>query len=235
MQGYGYDAARKGEIRAVKREKKTSNEQSLARSTSWKFFQQWLRSPLTVAAVSPSSRELAKLMVAELPAGTERVIELGGGTGVFTRAVLEAGVKPEQFMVFELNETLYQDLREEFVGTHVVCADARELKTVAQAEGFLINGAVDAVISGLGMLSMSKQLQLDIMSAVFSVLKPDGRFVQFTYGPSCPVNKEVLRELGLSAERTGFTLLNLPPASVYRVTRMKSKRVPTVSAVEKKR
>jgi phosphatidylethanolamine/phosphatidyl-N-methylethanolamine N-methyltransferase len=43
----------------------------------------------------------------------------------------------------------------------------------------------------------------------------DGQFIQFTYGPVAPVAVDVLEDLQLDAVRRGFTLLNLPPASVY--------------------
>ena len=50
------------------------------------FFQQWMRDPVKMASVTPSGRQLARLMVAGLPEGASRVAELGAGTGVFTRA-----------------------------------------------------------------------------------------------------------------------------------------------------
>ncbi|MDR8269479.1 phospholipid methyltransferase, partial [Acinetobacter baumannii] len=50
-------------------------------------------------------------------------------------------------------------------------------------------------------------------------LRVDGRFYQFTYGPHCPVPRRVLARLGLQARRIGFTLANLPPASVFRIER----------------
>ena len=40
---------------------------------AWTFFRQWLKNPLRVAAVAPSSAELAAAMIAELPDGAERV------------------------------------------------------------------------------------------------------------------------------------------------------------------
>ena len=42
---------------------------------------------------------------------------------------------------------------------------------------------------------------------------------QFTYAPRCPVPSSVLAQAGLSAELVGRTLRNLPPASVYRISR----------------
>jgi len=196
----------------------------------WTFFRQWLKSPLRMAAVSPSSRELAHKMLRELPDGAKRVVELGGGTGVFTRAMIERGIKPNDLLVIELNQTLYQHLRTRFPEAHVALADARELKRVAESSGYLADGPADGIISGLGLLSMSKELQHDILAAAFSVLSPNGRFIQFTYGPTNPVGRDVMRDLELSSHRAGFTLWNVPPATVYVYSRSKSKRVHPVKA-----
>ncbi|MDR3385650.1 MAG: methyltransferase domain-containing protein [Rudaea sp.] len=195
---------------------------------AWTFFRQWLKNPLAIAALSPSGRQLTRQMIAELPHDARRVIELGGGTGVFTRALLEHGIARKDLLVLELNEALYQHLSVCFADVHVVCGDARELKSIAAAGGFLDGGPVDAVISGLGLLSMSKRMQGEILRAAFDTLKQDGRFVQFTYGPKSPVPKELLAELGLSVRRGGFAWWNVPPASVYVYTRSRSRAVQAV-------
>jgi phosphatidylethanolamine/phosphatidyl-N-methylethanolamine N-methyltransferase len=200
---------------------------------AWTFFRQWLKNPLAIAALSPSGRQLARQMIAELPHGTRRVVELGGGTGVFTRALIGHGILPNDLLVLELNEALYQHLRTRFPDSHVVCGDARELKSIATEDGFLGGGEADAVISGLGLLSMTKRTQTEILQAAFSILKPDGRFVQFTYGPKSPVSRELVGELGLSVRRGGFAWWNVPPATMYVYTRNRSRGIRAVRAADK--
>jgi len=197
----------------------------LANPQGWTFFRQWLKNPLTTAAVSPSSRELAQKMLRELPHGAKRVIELGGGTGVFTQALIDQGIEADDVFVLELNEALHQHLKQRFPQARVVCGDARDLKTHVMRSGYDDGGPADAVISGLGLLSMPKSTQREILEAAFSLMTPAGRFVQFTYGPTNPVSREVMRELDLVSHRASFTLWNVPPASVYVVSRSRSKRV----------
>lgn len=192
---------------------------------NWTFFRQWLKNPIGMAAISPSSPQLARQMMAELSDETSRVIELGGGTGVFTQALLEFGIKPVDLLVLELNEELHQHLQKRFPEAHVVCGDAREIFNLAEPLGFAENKA-DAIVSGLGFLSMPRQSQLDIISAAFNCLKPDGRFVQFTYGPANPIAREVLDTLGLSSRRASFTWWNVPPATVYVYNRRVSRAIP---------
>lgn len=182
---------------------------------NWKFFWQWLKNPLRTAAVAPSSAELAAAMVAELPDDVRRVIELGGGTGAITVALLSAGIRDEDLLVLELNEELHAHLHLRFPKVRVVLGDARSLAALATDNGYLTVGPADAIVSGLGLLSMPPALQRDILEAAFDCLRPGGVFVQFTYGPAAPVADTVARELGLQVRRGDFVLRNMPPATVY--------------------
>lgn len=189
------------------------------RRSHWTFFRQWLRHPLSIAAISPSSAHLARQMIAELPPGARRIVELGGGTGAITEELLAHGIAPGDLLVLEFNEDLCAHLHAEFPGVHVACADARDLVEVAGRCGFGGNGSADAVISGLGLLSMGRAMQGAILQAAFAMLCARGRFIQFTYGPSGPVPDELLAQLGLRVRRARMAWLNLPPATVYVYTR----------------
>ena len=181
----------------------------------WALFRQWLRNPLRTAAVMPSSRELAEAMVAELPPGATRVIELGGGTGALTRSLLAHGLRGDALLVLELNEELHAHLHARFPAVRVELGDARELAEIAARTGYLDQGPADAIISGLGLLAMPAELQRGIVAAAFSCLRPDGRFIQFTYGPQPPIADAVATDLGLQVRRGTFILRNVPPATVY--------------------
>ncbi|QSX75282.1 methyltransferase domain-containing protein [Lysobacter arenosi] len=186
---------------------------------SWTFFRQWLRNPARMAAVAPSGRDLAAAMVTALPEGARRVIELGGGTGAITRALLARGILGRELMVLELNEELHAHLRTRFPQVRIVLGDARDLVQLATGDGYLADGPADAIVSGLGFLSMPRDTQLGILQASFECLREGGRFLQFTYGPQSPVAAEVVEELGLEVERGEFVLLNVPPATVYVISR----------------
>jgi len=188
---------------------------SATHASWWALFRQWLRDPLRTAAVAPSSRELAAAMLTELPEGAQRVIELGGGTGALTRALLAHGVRGDNLLVVELSEELHEHLHERFPAVRVALGDARELRAVAARCGFLGQGPVDAIISGLGLLAMPVETQQEILFESFACLRPGGRFIQFTYGPQPPVAESVQQALGLAVHRGDFVLRNVPPATVY--------------------
>lgn len=191
----------------------------ISRPAHWALLWQWLKNPLRTAALVPSSRELAAAMVAELPPGARRVIELGGGTGALTRALLAHGIHGDALLVLELNEELHAHLHARFPVVRIAEGDARDLARIARRTGFLDAGPADAVISGLGLLSMPRDTQHAILEAAFACLRPGGRFIQFTYGPQPPVAEEVMQRLGLRVRRGEFILRNVPPATVYTYTR----------------
>lgn len=208
---------------------KTANHSTQHQPSAWTFFRQWLKNPLRVAAISPSSKQLARQMMSQLPKPCRRVIELGGGTGVFTQALLAHGIAPTDLLVIELNEELHQHLVRQFPESMVVCGDASDLADIARTHEFSDDHRADAVISGLGLLSMPRQTQQAILSAAFDSLQPEGRFIQFTYGPANPVAREVIDALELVARRASFTWWNVPPATVYVYQRRVSRAVPVRS------
>src|SRR5216683_1939798 len=79
------------------------------------FFVRWLQAPHRIGAVAPSSRHLGRAMARQvLSAGPGPIIELGGGTGSVTKALLEAGIAPERLIVVERDEKLHRILRAHF-------------------------------------------------------------------------------------------------------------------------
>ena len=190
-----------------------------------RFIGQWLKNPRQTGSVTPSGPELAAAMLAELPSNTRRVIELGGGTGAITHALVDHGIAGTHLLVLELNQQLHDHLRLQFPNELLVQGDARELARLAADAGFLGDGLADAVVSGLGLLSMDRSTATRILESAFACLRPDGRFIQFTYGPTSPVMESVLASMGLSMRRGEFVLRNVPPATVWVYQRSQSKGI----------
>jgi phospholipid N-methyltransferase len=185
----------------------------------WSFFRQWLRSPLRTASVVPSSMHLARVMAMALPAGVQRVVELGAGTGAITRGLLERGVRPDHLLILELSPEFHAGLVASFPGSPVLCGDARRLPELLRSVPVFADGRCDAVVSSLGFLAMPPAIAREILEATFSCLPASGVLIQYTYGPTCPIPQPIMEALDLVAERVGYTLRNLPPATVYRIRR----------------
>ena len=167
-----------------------------------------LRRPGKIGAVSPSSGALARTMTSHLSPETGAVVELGGGTGRITDAILARGVAPDRLAVFEINRTFATLLHRQFPAAHVLELDATHV-----AEAPLED--VGAVISGLPLLSIPTPVQRRIVEGAFRLLRPGGVFVQFTYGWRPPVDREIREALGLSWTVSPWVWRNVPPAQVY--------------------
>lgn len=175
------------------------------------FFAAWVRRPRQTASVVPSSRALAQLMVRGVDGEGARVLELGGGTGAFTREILATGLPAAKLEVVEINADLARGLERRFPGVDIIRHRAESIS--AHVSG--APGEYQRIISGLPLLAINAETQAAILDEAFKLLAPDGVFVQFTYSAMSPVNRELLASLGLVATRAGQTLKNFPPATVF--------------------
>lgn len=175
-----------------------------------RFFKTWASHPLSMGAVSPSGRALARMMVAEIdPAWPGMVVELGPGTGSVTTALLEHGVAPERLVAIEFDSDFASHLGRRFPGVRIVEGDAYALKRTLALHDV---GPIAAVVSGLPLLTRPLQDRRDLLSQAMELLPPGRPFVQMSYALTPPV----------AAERDRWTLdvspwiwMNLPPARVW--------------------
>src|SRR5258708_39837432 len=139
------------------------------------FLRSWIADPLGVAAVAPSSDSLSCLMTKEILPSDGLVLELGGGTGAFTRALLARGIREGDLTIVEFGSGFARILRERFPEARVLQMNAAQL-----ANDDLFPGAtVGAVVSGLPLLSMSPRKVMSILSGPFTYVPPSGRFYLF--------------------------------------------------------
>jgi phosphatidylethanolamine/phosphatidyl-N-methylethanolamine N-methyltransferase len=173
------------------------------------FFGRWLRAPHHIGAVAPSSRYLARAMAKQVDlGGTDMVVELGGGTGSVTKALLER-IPAERLIVVERDERLYHILRRRFPHLRILLGDARQLGTLLRPLGI---GAVSAVVSSLPLVTMPKRIRQQIVEQSFALMGEAGRFIQFTYSLTSPLAR---REFGLRGRVAARVWLNVPPAAVW--------------------
>ena len=178
------------------------------------FFTSWLRSPIRIASVTPSSSATAALITCEINRATGAVIELGPGTGPFTRALIARGVAEHDLTLVESNPEFACQLKQRFPRAQILKMDAARLRTLAPGAS-----PVGAVVSGLGLSVMPQKKIVDILQGAFELLRPNGAFFQLSYRPRCPVPNDILNRLDLEATCLGRTFRNLPPAWIFRIAR----------------
>ncbi|MEZ5692048.1 MAG: rRNA adenine N-6-methyltransferase family protein [Rickettsiales bacterium] len=177
------------------------------------FIAAWLRSPLKMGAVLPSSRSLARAMAAQIDTAREgSIIEVGAGTGMVTQALLEADIPRERVLVIERDKKLFGLLHAIFSNLKVVCEDASELEKVICKYGM---GKVNAIVSSLPFITMPVAVRHSIQEQMAKVIGDDGIIIQFTYGHKSPISYSEMKKYGLTGRRVKMVFMNVPPAHVW--------------------
>lgn len=179
------------------------------------FCRNFISDPRRVSAILPSGTALGALMTREITANHAPVIELGPGTGVFTRSLVASGVPERQLILVEAGAEFAAGLERRFPEATVLHADAARLGELSLPDG----QKAGAVVSGIPLLAMPESAIEQTLAGAFGHLREDGAFYQCTYGVRCPVPSAVRERLGLQATHMGWAFANLPPAAVYRISR----------------
>ena len=175
-----------------------------------RFIRSWIERPLTVGAVTPSGKILARAMARYVdPNSTGPVVELGPGTGPVTEALVEAGVDPSRLVLVEFNPSFCKILRSRYPDATLVQGDAYSMRRLL--ETLLVSPAA-AVVSGLPLITKPIKMRLRLIRDAFDLMVPGAPFVQFTYSVAAPVPK---RFGGFSAEASERIWMNIPPARVW--------------------
>jgi phospholipid N-methyltransferase len=147
-------------------------------------------------------------------------IELGAGTGVVTRALLDRGIPPTRLILIERSERFVEILQKKFPSVIIICGDASEL-------GHLLNRRfetaieIDAIVSSLPLRSMPAGIKNAIVRQWTPLLTKHSRVIQFSY---FILGKSALNKHGLKTVLRRTVMRNLPPAKVncYQIAEAKT-------------
>ncbi len=187
--------------------------------SNWFLLKQFLRHPSQVGAIAPSSAALCRELVSWMEPDTLRqVAELGPGTGVVTREILQQTPDDVRFFTVELDPEICENFKKSMPGVTIHNANACELDLLCRQEK--IDG-LDAVVSGLPWASFPESLQQQILGAVIRSLKSNGKFSTFAYlqGLALPGGmrfRKLLEKEFSQVTCSPVVWKNLPPAIVYR-------------------
>lgn len=182
------------------------------------FLRESVRSFRATASVFPSSRFLSAALLEPIDFGTARiVIELGPGTGAITAEILRR-LRPDACLYAVENNRHFirhlgccKDPR-----LTLVNASAEDLQSVISAHSIRLH-QVDAIVSSLGLTTMSPKLRARILRQACACLAPGGTMTQYQYVTSRLRRfraQEFLEDYfqDVSVRRV---LFNLPPARVF--------------------
>ena len=171
--------------------------------------------------------------------GKRRVLEVGPGTGPFTKAILRKLRAGDQFDLVEINEKFCRLLEREVLGPY----RARHPNVIvrlhcAPIEDAPLSGPYDVIVCGLPCNNFPPKLMRSIFRRMFALLAPRGEVVYFEYagvrvikGPvSNSAGRAQLKRIDTIGKtlrrkhegKTKLVLGNFPPAIAYRLKAAKS-------------
>ena len=175
-----------------------------------RFFKGWIDGPKSVGAILPTSAVTARRMASVInPASGLPVLELGPGTGIITKAIIDRGVAAENIVSIEYSTDFYQHLKRTIPGVNFINGDAFDLDTtLSDWRG----RKFDAVISAIPMLSFPMEKRIALLEDLLDRMPPGRPVVQITYSPVSPIDARPDR---FHIRHLDFVVRNIPPAQLW--------------------
>lgn len=172
------------------------------------FLLKFIKSSKNIGSITPSSAFLAKAMIKPIDWKKARsIVELGAGTGVFTKHIEQLKYPHCRGIIFEKDEEMVKSLMKSYPGLYFH-SRAEDIYAVLQQIGL---SKVDCILSGLPFATFPQPLRDQILDGVTRSLRTGGLFIQFQY--SLQMKNQLhkrFKKIDLK-----FVLLNIPPAFVY--------------------
>ncbi len=176
------------------------------------FFREFIRNPLTIGAIAPSSKILCQQMLSDIDfASCNCIVEYGPGTGVITQEIINKKPRKTKFLAVEKNPLFYNELSERFANfenVHIINGSAEQ--TAHYLRELHIKSA-DYIISGLPFTVLPEEVASNVLSATSSIMHQGSQFVLFQYSPLFRSRLHI--DFHLRNEK--LILRNIPPAFVY--------------------
>ncbi len=182
-----------------------------ATSPRWAFLRGFLKHPVMVGSIIPSSRTLIDKMLE--PVDWERTglfVEYGPGVGTFTRPILDRLGPDATLLTIDTNAEFTDYLRRDIDDPRLVAVtgSAADVEKILADRGF---AHADYVLSGLPFSTLPPGVGDAIGLATSRVIRPGGAFLVYQFSP------KVLDFIKPGFERIvrGFEWFNVPPATLF--------------------
>jgi phospholipid N-methyltransferase len=180
-------------------------------SPQWQFLRGFLKNPVMVGSIIPSSRVLIDKMLGEVDwANTRLFVEYGPGVGTFTRHILDRLAPEGTLVTIDTNPDFTRYLKESLDDPRLVAVTG----SAADVEQILAErslGAADYVLSGLPFSTLPPGVGDAIAEATAKVIRPGGAFLVYQFSPKV---RDFIAPHFKRIER-GFEWINVPPATLF--------------------
>ncbi|MEP6947425.1 MAG: methyltransferase domain-containing protein [Acidobacteriota bacterium] len=179
------------------------------------FLQAFLKNPLKVGAVAPSSPDLAAQMLQGIAPNEDNIVlELGVGTGAITKYLQEIIPNQESYLGIELDKAMVKRVGAKFSNMNIVAGSAADAYSIHQESGL---GKVGFLVCCLPFVSLPKEVSEAVLSEIGRFMDEGCtlRIFQYAHGyylPPAIKLREFMRSRYGRSQRSPLVLKNLPPA-----------------------
>ena len=149
------------------------------------FLRETKRNFKETGAVWPSSRILAERMVSKVSSPDRRplrVLEVGAGTGAFTRSLVKRLGPADHLDIYEINPSFASHLRQTFVDSPESGDSGPQIGVFEKCVLTLDpEEKYDFIVSGLPFNSLSPGFVSDVLERYRNCLRPGGSLTYFEY------------------------------------------------------
>jgi phospholipid N-methyltransferase len=182
-----------------------------ARSPQWQFLRGFLKHPVMVGSIIPSSRVLIEKMLRPVDwENTKLFVEYGPGVGTFTRPILQHLGEDATLLTIDTNPDFTKYLRESIDDPRLVAVtgSAADVEKILADRGF---DKADYVLSGLPFSTLPPGVGDAIAQATGKVVRNGGAFLVYQFSPKV---RDFIAPYFERIDR-GFEWLNVPPATLF--------------------
>ena len=182
---------------------------------NFQFLQAFLKNPLKVGAIAPSSPELASKMIDGIQPDEDNVVlELGVGTGAITKFLQDRNPNNKSYLGIELDQDLVKTLKRNYNDLEIVCGNACDAYSIHKKSGL---GKIRYIICCLPFVSLPNEVGERILGQVDKFMQKGCTFRTFQYAhgyymPSAIKLREFMRERYGKSRRSKLIVKNVPPA-----------------------
>ncbi len=175
------------------------------------FFRGFLKHPVMVGSIIPSSKTLINRMLEPVDwANTRLFVEYGPGVGTFTRPILERLAPDATLVAIDTNPDFCDYLKRSISDSRlqIVNGSAADVAEILDALGL---GQADYTISGLPFSTLPTGVGPAIAEATAGVLRPGGAFLVYQFRPKV---RDIIAPYFERVDHA-FKLINVPPAQLW--------------------
>ena len=180
-------------------------------SPRWQFLRGFIKNPVMVGSIIPSSRVLIDKMLKPVDWETTKLfVEYGPGVGTFTRPILDRLAPDAKLVTIDTNPEFTHYLKDSIDDERLITVTG----SAADVEKILADrslGDADYVLSGLPFSTLPPGVGDAIAEATSKVIRSGGAFLVYQFSPKV---RDFIQPHFEPIKR-GFEWINVPPATLF--------------------